>query len=218
MIKRLLILFFLAGNSFANSDQVKVDLHKLVTQSHKPISYAQANNILFTILDNHQGAVCSVYSPSFCITTNVVPSAKIMNVEHTWPQSLGANGIAKSDLHHLFVTESSSNSTRSNLPFCNVQTIKWDEDQSKRGDNSFGENCFEPPANHKGNVARALFYFSIRYNYPIEAHQEFFLREWHKLDPVDTEERERNQSIFKYQNNTNPFIDGPELVDQISDF
>jgi deoxyribonuclease-1 len=218
MIKRILILFFLAGNSFANSDQVKVDLHKLVTQSHKPLSYAQASNILFTILDNHQGAVCSVYSPSFCVTTNVVPSAKIMNVEHTWPQSLGANGIAKSDLHHLFVTESSSNSTRSNLAFCDVQITKWDKDQSKRGDNSFGENCFEPPIKHKGNVARALFYFSIRYNYSIDAHQESYLRKWHVADPIDSDEIERNRLIFSFQNNTNPFIDNPEFVDQISDF
>jgi endonuclease I len=85
-----------------------------------------------------------------------------MNVEHTWPQSEGANGFAKSDLHHLFAASSTTNSIRSSLPFCNVVEIKWEADQSKRGLNSFGEHCFEPPAKHKGNVARALFYFAIK--------------------------------------------------------
>lgn len=96
--------------------------------------------------------------------------------------------------------------------------IKWQADQSKRGLSSFGEHCFEPPAKHKGNVARALFYFAIRYNHPIDANQESFLRQWHKEDPVDQDERERNQLISRYQNNRNLFIDRSELVEQIFDF
>jgi endonuclease I len=41
---------------------------------------------------------------------------------------------------------------------------------------------------------------------------------WHKEDPIDQNEIDRNKLIFSLQNNTNPFIDNPELVDQIADF
>lgn len=86
---------------------------------------------------------------------------KVMNIEHTWPQSEGARGDAKSDLHHLFATTSFSNSMRGSLPLCNVTVVKWEADQSKSGLNEFSEQCFEPPQNHKGNVTRALFCCSL---------------------------------------------------------
>ena len=217
MFNFLILILLISTPSFA-IDNIKNELYHLVSDPHKPITYKEANINMFTIIDNHKGVVCSVYSPSVCITTDIVPSAKVMNVEHTWPQSEGANGFAKSDLHHLFPTTSSTNSMRSSLPFCNVVVVKWEADQSKRGLGSFGEHCFEPPTAHKGNIARALFYFSIRYNIPIDPHQEAYLKQWHQEDPVNQDDIERNKLINKFQNNTNPFIDNPELVDRISDF
>ena len=45
------------------------------------------------------------------------------------------------------------------------------------------------------------------------------MRSWHKSDPVDSDEQERNNMIYtNFQHNRNPFIDHPEWVDQISDF
>jgi hypothetical protein len=231
MILQIFYLLFISKATWANfanlemdqlkllpTSDLKIFLHQIVTVPHHPINYKQANIDLFTILDNHSGIICGVYSPSECITTQEIPSAKLMNIEHTWPQSEGANGEAKSDLHHLFVTSSSTNSIRSSLPFCDVKIVKWAEDQSKRGTNLVGENCFEPPAAHKGNVARAMFYFSIRYQYPIDSNQQLVLRAWHHADPVDDQERIRNNKIIELQNNTNPFIENPELVDLVSDF
>lgn len=229
MILHFLILFIFNSHADTGSAQldslkqlsnseVKKTVSSWATLTHKPITYKVANLALFTNLDNHQGSVSSVYSPSDCLVTDIVPSPKLMNIEHTWPQSEGANGIAKSDLHHLYVTTSSTNSIRSSLPFCNVTIVKWSADQSKRGLNSFGEHCFEPPAAHKGNVARALFYFSIRYNFPIENHQESYLRLWNKEDPVDAADLVRDQNISKLQGNNNPFVTTQDLVDFISDF
>jgi hypothetical protein len=38
------------------------------------------------------------------------------------------------------------------------------------------------------------------------------LLKWHKEDPVDAFERNRNNVIYEYQQNRNPFIDKPEYV------
>jgi hypothetical protein len=215
----ILLFSILLFKSFAgelyDSAILKAELSKLTQSTHKPITYAQANLILFTKLDNHNGLVCSVYSPTNCLTTDIVPSPKLMNIEHTWPQSEGARGDAKSDLHHLFPVESSVNSMRSSLPFCDVEIIKWEKNQSKRGLSKFNEHCFEPPIAHKGNVARALFYFSIRYQQPINKNQAYFLRKWHKEDPVDQQEIDHNIAIKSFQNNSNPFIEHPELVERL---
>jgi hypothetical protein len=39
------------------------------------------------------------------------------------------------------------------------------------------------------------------------------LLQWHGEDPVDDVERARNNVVFSYQDNRNPFIDHPEWVD-----
>jgi hypothetical protein len=41
------------------------------------------------------------------------------------------------------------------------------------------------------------------------------LIQWHRDDPVDDRERNRNDIIYPYQGNRNPFIDHPEFVDYI---
>ena len=93
-----------------------------------------------------------------------LPNNATMNVEHTWPQSKGATGQAKSDLHHLFPTDSKANSTRGSFPFGEVVTVKWTQDGSKFGLDANGNQVFEPPDEHKGNVARALMYFATEYS------------------------------------------------------
>ena len=41
---------------------------------------------------------------------------------------------------------------------------------------------------------------------------------WIDLDPIDQEEMERNNEIANIQTSRNPFIDFPNLADQISNF
>lgn len=218
----LFLSLFIFNHCFADetsvSDKLKADLYKELLSAHRPLTYKHANEILFTKLNQSSEEVCSVYTSQVCAATNEIPNPKIMNIEHTWPQSNGANGVAKSDLHHLFPVDSPTNSMRSSLPFCDVIESKWDNGQSKRGFNSFKEHCFEPPMQHKGNVARALFYFSIRYQMPIDDNQEIYLRTWHKQDPIDQDEIDRNDKIKSFQNNSNIFIERPELAEQIKNF
>ena len=93
--------------------------------------------------------------------------------------------------------------------------------------------------NHmKGNMARAVMYMAIRYEggtHPVTGQGEpdleltdnrsqivitssspaymgllSTLLAWHTQDPVDAAELERNEVIFSFQGNRNPFIDHPE--------
>ena len=41
------------------------------------------------------------------------------------------------------------------------------------------------------------------------------LLQWHAEDPVDEAERLRNEAVYSYQGNRNPFIDHPAWVDCI---
>jgi endonuclease I len=154
-----------------------------------------------------------------------VPDYKVINVEHTWPQSR-FNGrydreFQKADLHHLFPTDSQLNEIRSSNKFGEVLS---DFKALKCGQSRYGvskashREVFEPPNPHKGRVARALFYFSIRYDLPIDTEEEAFLKKWNAEYPVDQEEITRNEEIYKTQGNRNPFIDYPELATMISDF
>lgn len=157
---------------------------------------------------------------------NKIPNSEVLNCEHTWPQSKFTasfpKDLQKGDLHHLYPTDSRANSKRGNSPFANVSA----EPISKGCSSKFGSELldqdrrgyFEPPENHKGNVARAIFYFSTRYDLPLDEIQEKYLKEWHKEDPVDEEEKARNENIYSIQLNRNPFIDAPELVELIEDF
>jgi deoxyribonuclease-1 len=115
-----------------------------------------------------------------------------------------------------------ANSTRGNFEFAEVvanQNLKNCE-ASKSGASvvSGGSSFFEPPSEHKGNVARALFYFSVRYKMPLSADQQTFFRKWNDQDPVDDAEMARNDAIEKLQGNRNPFIDFPTLAQDISKF
>ncbi|MBL6992128.1 MAG: endonuclease [Bacteriovoracaceae bacterium] len=202
-----------------NNNNLKSELKKIVALGHHSLGYDRAKVIMFTKLDRMDGQICSVYSPSECVIEQGLPDNRVMNCEHTWPKSLGARGTyAKSDLHHLFPTTNYTNSMRSSLPFCEVDVIKWSYLGSKRGFDVEGHHCFEPPDNHKGNVARALFYFAIRYGYPIEDKQEAVLRRWHFRDCVDRDDIIRNLTIKEFQKNTNIFVELPELVNLIENF
>ncbi|NOK38253.1 endonuclease I [Corallococcus exercitus] len=198
-------------------DQALINaLHDAVSK-HKDLGYNGARKIIFTTLDNHDGKVKCVYTGKE-VTTNKIPSSNVMNTEHTWPQSKGATGPAKADLHHLFPTDSKANSIRGNWPFGTVKNVKWTENGAKFGTDEKGRTVFEPPDEHKGNVARALFYFSTVYNKHIPADDEAVLKQWNTLDKVDAAEVKRNDAIETYQQNRNPFVDDASLADRIADF
>ena len=158
----------------------------------------------------------------------VIPKADQLNCEHTWPQSKFTAAFAtetqKSDLHHLYPVDSKANSIRGNMDFTDVSHDTGDLTKDNCSVSKFGSsvaghgNGFEPPLTHRGNVARSIFYFAVRYKMQIPPNEEETLRRWNDLDPVDQNEMDRNDAIEKVQGNRNPFIDFPTLANDISKF
>ncbi len=128
------------------------------------------------------------------------------NREHVWPNS--KLGSVKYDLHNLRAANTSTNSARSNYPFAdNKKPFTGSQPYEKIG------STWYPGDEHIGDVARIVFYISIRENLSLNlvGNVSLFLK-WHELDPVDDFEINRNDNIFEIQNNRNPFIDHPELA------
>lgn len=190
---------------------LKKELFSLVN-NHVSVGYQRAQELVFSDTDNRGGYVECVYTGRKLKTAGE-PPATDMNIEHTWPQSKGAAGIAKCDLHHLFPADSKANGIRGNNPFGNVDNASWEQGGSKTD-----KNVFEIRKEQRGNSARGMFYFSIRYGMAIDPAQEATLRRWHSEDPVDALEQKRNDRVQNFQNNRNPFVDKPEYVEQIADF
>lgn len=154
---------------------------------------------------------------------DIIPNNDIVNVEHAWPQSHFTSkfpqSMQKADLHILFPEISQVNNIRGNFPYGEVETtIKEACKDASLGISKENEKVFEPISNVKGDMARATFYYVTRYKVDLDKNQETYLRFWHKADPVDAHELERNERIYEMQKVRNPYVDMPEIVDQIKEF
>ncbi|MDR6966056.1 hypothetical protein J2X31_000049 [Flavobacterium arsenatis] len=155
------------------------------------------------------------------------------NREHIYPQSRGgfSNATADtpdgmnvwepsnatillhghSDAHHIRAEDGPENSSRNN------------KDYGLTDYNGFSGN----QGSWKGDVARAVFYMAIRYNglevvngNPADTTVGQLgdlatLLTWNTTDPSDDFEMNRNNYIYTWQYNRNPFIDYPNLADYI---
>ena len=88
---------------------------------------------------------------------------------------------------------------------------------------------FEPIDEFKGDIARIYFYFVTRYETQVGAWGSYdmfdgstnkvladpfltILYTWHINDPVSQKEIDRNNRVYTFQNNRNPFVDNPSYV------
>jgi endonuclease I len=157
------------------------------------------------------------------------------NREHVWAKSHGFGGDprqnpgAATDIHALRPADRSVNSDRSNKFFDNGGTSHSEATGCK-----YDSDSWEPRDEIKGDVARMIFYMTVRYEggngepdlemtNDMSLHNDYdpyhgkkeTLLEWHKEDPVSDRERYRNNKIYELQENRNPFIDHPEYVNYI---
>jgi len=198
---------------------LKLFLRTLVTTGFVGVSYGDARYILDeTDRDpNNSNNLILVYLGTSAPGTWSCSTASTCNWnrEHVWPQSLlgesASNSVINvaSDLHNLKPADWGENSSRSNKYFDNTTTA----------------DSYAPRDEVKGDVARILFYMTVMYsnlNLVNSTNPSVYqmamldrLLQWHLEDPVDSFEQHRNDVIYSYQHNRNPFIDHPEFVEKM---
>lgn len=212
------------GASGLEGRELRTFLNTLVSTDVIAVNYGTAREAL-EIADrdpNNPDNVLTIYSRQ---SVKGTWDGTTWTREHVWPNSrLGVprvNNTTKnqgSDLHNLRAIIQSVNSSRSNKVFDTITS----------------SDTYFPGDADKGDVARILFFMVIRYDFlqltdeilPNDSTTNYtlagakmsrfsVLMEWHVSDPVDEFERNRNEVIYGYQNNRNPFIDHPEFASMI---
>lgn len=214
-------------------EELKTALHNII-KGHIEYSYSAVKDILKQSDEDpaNSSNIILVYTgrslDKASFASNNEPDN--WNREHIWAKSHGGFGTdrgAGTDAHHLKPVDASVNSARSYKDFDNGGT-PHSEATGCNTDN----DSWEPRDEVKGDVARMILYMAVRYEgtdgeldleavdqvstFPNPKHGKLsVLLEWNEQDPPDAFERHRNQVIFEWQKNRNPFIDNPELVNLI---
>lgn len=173
------------------------------------------------------------------------------NREHMMPQStFNSNYPMYSDLFYVIPTDARINQLRSNYPYGIAKTTTAPFYTFTNGSrisangtpgSGYTGRVYEPIDEFKGDIARSLLYFAVRYegklglfNYyngssaandrsPLDGTEEkafedwylAMLLQWHNQDPVSQREIDRNNEVYALQKNRNPFIDYPQWVNTI---
>ncbi len=217
-------------NTYNKFDEaLKSSLNTLLGTNYQSYSYNAARDKMFMEIDNKktngqnasQNTLECIYTGRLAVGYTSRTDCQTndnFNTEHTWPQSLFSSSLPMvSDLNHLFPTDDAANNYRGNNPFGMVSSPSWSVGGSKGI-----PTLFEPRDAQKGRTARAMLYFAIRYNNPsyglvtFFGPQETILRTWCMQFMPDSIDIRRNNAIYAFQNNRNPFIDHPEFLERIT--
>lgn len=212
------------------SEALKTTLSNLLL-NHTVHDYASLWTFFKTTDVRDDGSIWDMYS-------NVVRTSSWgMNREHAFPKSWWGGDVnaAYTDINHLYPSDGDANMAKSNYPLGMVGNTTFDNGVTRVGRNIFpgyGTDAmvFEPDDAYKGDFARTYFYMvtcyqnlNWRYTYMVDQNTYPTLKPWaiqllmgwHRQDPVSTKETNRNEAVFKIQNNRNPFIDYPELAEYL---
>lgn len=151
------------------------------------------------------------------------------NREHIWPKSHGfpdKDDHGYTDVHALRPADKSVNADRGNKDFGEATTAHWECTTC-----NYSSSYWEPGPEQQGDTARMVFYVATRYDGGDNSGSGDLtlvdgttaigssslgklcdLVQWHLDDPVAAEELARNDIIYTWQGNRNPFIDHPEYV------
>jgi endonuclease I len=209
-------------------EELKEALHNII-KNHTEYSYDDLKEILKETDEdpNNPNNIILLYTGRSQDKNTFGGGADEWNREHVWAKSHGDFGNTPpcgTDIHHIRPTDASVNSARGNKDFANggVQ-------HPEATGCYYTDYTWEPRDEVKGDVARMIFYMEVRYEgtsgeldlevvdwintSPNPQHGKFSdLYAWHQQDPPDAFEINRNEVIYSYQDNRNPFIDHPEFL------
>lgn len=216
-------------------EDLKTALNDILGTGYQEASYDVARDEMFMVVDNQlvngqgsaQNTVTGVYTGEDAVgyanRQQVQQAPYNFNTEHIYPQGMfNQNLPMRSDLHHLAPTKIFANSARGNLRFGEVVSgVAVGSGGSMVGNDSNGQEVFEPRDEQKGNNVRAIMYFVLRYqNYGgfMSLQQANVCRDWNRDFPPDGIAIARNEAVYDFQNNRNPFVDYPQFADRIYAF
>lgn len=219
------------------TEELKTALHSII-RNHIVLEY-YASSTYFRKTDWHlEGYFWDMYS------NNHRASWTGMNREHSLPKSWWSTEpettVAYSDLHNLYPSDATANTKKSNYSLGEVTgTPEYTNGVVKVGANGFpgySGTVFEPADQYKGDFARDYMYVVTCYQdyaanwrstgtqsmliggsaYPVfKPWAVDLLLKWSRQDPVSSKEINRNNAVYSYQNNRNPFVDHPELAEYV---
>ena len=222
-------------------EALKAAMHDII-QPVKVLSYGSGANSTWSGFyktdrtSNNQ--VIDRYSYDIRYFTSPTASVSGMNIEHSFPKSWwGGSSTPKAyqDLFNLMPCEQKINSTKSNYAMGVVTGTDKGNGCTKVGTGMAGgksTSLWEPANEWKGDFARDYFYMVTTYSHltwtsngldmlqnddwpTLQEWAYTLLLQWAKNDPVDEIERARNDSVYKIQQNRNPFVDYPNLAEYI---
>ena len=225
-----------------SKEALKTALSSIISSNYKQWSYDKLYTIYAESDVTDDGKVWDMYST--CTWTpgqkkcgSYKNVCDCYNREHSIPQSwFNEKSPMKSDAFHVYPTDGKVNGQRSNYPFgeCSGGTSLGGKALGRLGSSTFSGysgKVFEPDDQYKGDFARTYFYFVTRYQSQMSSMSgdsfakntypslskwsiDLFLK-WHRQDPVSQKEIDRNDAVYSFQQNRNPFIDHPELAEYI---
>jgi endonuclease I len=200
--------------SVPSSDLYKA-LKQLMASNHSHITdYGETRN-LYKYTDCQDSATVSKTISSFYSGVAIGPvwdGGSTWNREHTWPNSKGLGGNDENDIMMLRPTAKSENGSRSNRAY-GQSSGYYDPNMESGGKYDV-----------RGDVARIFLYVYVRWG-NVNGNGKYtawgssgvmesrdVLLEWMYVDPVDTWELGRNDSVESLTGTRNVFVDYPELA------
>lgn len=214
--------YYTSASTFSGTE-LRNRLKSIISTGAKKLPYSSSSSDVWDMCEagdqnpDNSSQIWRLYVEQGMSKTEHSTGSNGWNREHVWAKSHGDFGTSAgpgTDGHHLRASDAGENGNRGNLDFADVNGPR-----TKNG------SFYEPPLSAKGDVARSIFYMAVRYGFTVNEtggsgsvayHGKLsdFL-EWNEIDPVDPYEIRRNNVIYSFQNNRNPFIDHPELVKYI---
>ena len=200
------------GTSNAPSSALYKALQKLMVDNHSYETSYNATRDLYKYTDCEENGnkISSFYSGA-----QIGPdwdSGSTWNREHTWPNSKGLGGNDENDIMMLRPTASSENFSRSNKAY--------GQSSGYYHPNSESDGTYDV----RGDVARIFLYVYVRWG-NVSGNGEHsawgsdgviesldVLLTWMEVDPVDTWELGRNDSVESITGTRNVFVDYPEFA------